>query len=118
MRSSALYIIPGRNERNEDSYVIHDSGGILHSSTYKGLTKGYGPIVNKFIEDGEGLRLFYSTRTNRKTIIVPEHHPLFNLGTLKQDGFEVIKNYIEDYTIDLMLRLYVDRLIEKLNNKV
>ena len=59
-----------------------------------------------------------STRTNRKTIIVPEHHPLFNLGTLEQDGFEVIKNYIKDYTIDLMLRLYVDRLIEKLNNKV
>jgi hypothetical protein len=112
MRSSALYIIPGRDE---DRYTIHDSLGILHKSTYEGLAKG---ILNKFIEDDEGLRLFYSTRTNRKTIIVPEHHPLFNLGTLKRDGFEVIKNYIKDYTIDLMLRLYVDRLIEKLNNKV
>jgi hypothetical protein len=113
MRYSALYIITGRDE---DRYTIHDSGGILHR--VEDLTKGYGAVVNKFIEDDEGLRLFYSTRTNRKTIIVPEHHPLFNLGTLKQDGFEVIKNYIKDYTIDLMLRLYVDRLIEKLNNKV
>jgi hypothetical protein len=117
MRSSALYIIPGRNERNEDSYVIHDSGGILHSSTYKGLTKGYGPIVNKFIEDGEGLRLFYSTRNNRKSIIIPEHHPLFNLGPLTQDGFEVIEDYIR-YYIDEMVRIYVDRLLEKLNNMV
>jgi hypothetical protein len=113
MRSSALYIII--LGRDENRYTIHDSLGILHKSTYEGLAKN---ILNKFIEDDEGLRLFYSTRTNRKTIIVPEHHPLFNLGTLKRDGFEVIKNYIEDYTIDLMLRLYVDRLIEKLNNKV
>jgi hypothetical protein len=111
MRSSALYIIPGRDE---DRYTIHDSSGILHKSTYESLAKS---ILNKFIEDDEGLRLFYSTRTKRKTIIVPEHHPLFNLGTLKRDGFEVIENYIKDYT-DLMLRLYVDRLIEKLNNKV
>jgi hypothetical protein len=111
MRSSALYIIP----RGEDRYTIHDSLGILHKSTYEALAKG---ILNKFIEDDEGLRLFYSTRTNRKTIIVPEHHPLFNLGTLKRDGFDVIENYIKDDTIDLMLRLYVDRLIEKLNNMV
>jgi len=113
MRSSALYIIPGRNE---DTYVIHDSGGILHR-VVEDLTKGYGAVVNKFIEDGEGLRLFYSTRNNRKTIIVPEHHPLFNLGPLTQDGFEVIEDYIR-YYIDEMLRIYVDKLLEKLNNMV
>jgi hypothetical protein len=115
MRYSALYIIPGRDERNEDRYVIHDSGGILHRA--EDLTKGYGAVVNKFIEDDEGLRLFYSTRNNRKSIIVPEHHPLFNLGPLTQDGFEVIGDYIRD-DIDEMLRIYVDRLLEKLNNMV
>jgi hypothetical protein len=112
MRSSALYIIPGRDEGR---YTIHDSGGILHRA--EDLTKGYGAVVNKFIEDDEGLRLFYSKRNNRKSIIVPEHHPLFNLGPLTQDGFMVIEGWIRD-DIDVMLRLYVDSLLEKLNNKV
>ena len=114
MRSSAIYIVPGRSEGR---YTIHDSGGVLHSSTYKGLTKGYNAIVNKFVEDDEGLRLFYSSRHNRKNIIVPEHHPLFNLGIISENVYEGIEDYIKD-DIDVMLRLYVDSLLEKLNNKV
>ena len=110
MRYSAIYIIDGKMPGGP--YTLYSSDGTVHHSTYKSLTVGHH--TTKFIEGEDGLRLYYSTTSSRKTVIVPETHPLFNLCLSIADKVNLPPSDIFN-NLRKMIAVYVDRLLEKLN---
>ena len=115
MRYSAIYIIDGKMPGGP--YTLHSSDGAVHHSTYKSLTAPdlrVGHRTTKFVEVEDGLRLYYSTRSSRKTVIVPETHPLFNLSLGIADKVKLPPSDIFN-NLRKMTAVYVDRLLEKLN---